>query len=114
MLLCPTAHAEPWTPTQQAIGAVALAATVIDFGQTRWIAIHCNTRERLNCVGEQNPILGKTPTVGMVNLYFAVVPIGAFFVADHIEHRTLFLAIAAGLEIAVTAHNARVGFRMSF
>lgn len=110
------AKADDWNTTDKLLGGVALAATAIDFGQTRWISEHCNAQERIDCHGEDNPLIGKHPSMGRVNAYFTVVPIAAFIIADNIssEHRLVFLSIAAGIEVAVTAHNAHVGYHMAF
>lgn len=107
---------DDWNTSQKMIGGAALAATFIDYGQTRWIAIHCNDRERVNCYGEINPLLGRHPSVGRVNTYFAIVPALEFVIADNLssEKRTVFLSAIAGLEIGITAHNAHVGYRISF
>jgi hypothetical protein len=112
-----SAFADDWTLPQYSLGAVALAATVVDYGQTRWIAENCHEPIRKGCYGEVNPILGRHPSIGKVNAYFAIVPATQYLIADGLlsgTRRTAFLGVIAGLEIAVTAHNAKVGYRMSF
>ena len=104
------ALAQDWDKTDLTLGAVALTATVIDWGQTRTIA------KNPHLYHEINPILGRHPSVGRVDAYFAGVIVGGAVVAHLLpgQYRKWFLGGVAVLEIAVTAHNKNIGIGISF
>lgn len=104
------ALAQDWDKTDLTLGAVALTATVIDWGQTRYIAKHPQLFH------EKNPILGLHPSVGRVNTYFTGAIVGGAVVAHLLpgQYRKWFLGGVAVLEIGVTAHNRHIGIGVSF
>ena len=57
--------ADPWTRQDVALQATYATLHVLDWGQTRYIADH--PREHY----ERNPILGRHPSRGRVDAYFA-------------------------------------------
>ena len=93
------AHADDWNTTDKLLGGIALGATVLDYGQTKWVA---ECKNRTGC-SEGNPLLGAHPSVSRVNGYFVIVPVAAFF-----------LAAAAAMEVTIVAHNYHVGAHFSF
>jgi hypothetical protein len=109
MLLCSGAQAQ-WTDEQKTLGAIALAATVIDYGQTRYIAKNTWTHH------ESNPMIGRYPSLGKVNQHFIILPIATYLILDNIssEHRTWALRALAVVEIGFIAHNYSLGLRTSF
>jgi hypothetical protein len=101
---------EPWDGTDKALGAAALTLWAVDFGQTRYIA---NNPDRFY---ENNPLLGKHPSVSRVNNYFIGVGIAGYLLADHLSsaNRKMFLATFAVIELGVTRHNRYVGIKIDF
>lgn len=110
LLLLPVLARAQWTPEDKAAGIAAAAFTTIDWAQTRDIARNGNQFYELN------PLLGQHPSIGRVNNYFAGALIGgtalAFALPENERH--WFLNGTAVLELAVTAHNAKIGVRMNF
>ena len=112
LLLAPTlaAAGEPWDGTDQALGAVTLTATVIDWGQTRSIAKHPEQWR------ETNRVLGEHPSAGRVDAYFIGVIAATALLADWLvpRNRKLFLGAVAAVEFAVTARNRSLGIKIAF
>jgi uncharacterized protein YfiM (DUF2279 family) len=108
LAVCFSAHADDWTTEQKALGAIALTATVVDYGQTRGLVLdHRN---------EGNRVLGKHPSMGKVNAYFAAVSVLGYLVADNLssDNRTTFLVLASGIEIYQIGQNKYLGCRIAF
>lgn len=106
-----TTHAQdPWDTTDKVLASVALTATVIDWGQTRYIA------KNPQQFHENNPILGEHPSVGKVNTYFVGAIVAGAVVAHYLpsEYRKYFLGGVSVLEIGVAAHNKHIGIKVSF
>lgn len=99
-----------WTDEQKALAAVSMAATVVDYGQTKWIA------ESRGIWNEHNRCLGMHPSPAAVKNYFIAAPIVSYLILDNIssERRTLALRFIAAIEIGVVSHNYSVGVRTSF
>ena len=103
-----SAQAEPWTTEQKVLSATYLTAHVIDWGQTRSMVINGG-------YGDNNPILGKHPSMAKVNTYFLVVPIIGYYALDAFpKNRTGILGFLNAVEILQVAHNYRIGVRVSF
>lgn len=104
----PASAADPWTPEEVQWAQTLASATLIDYGQTRGIAKGAGW--------EANPLLGRHPTLGRVNVYFGLVGLGSFLIADNLSGaaRLNFLRIASYVELGVVAHNAYLGYRVSF
>ncbi len=110
MLWCGSAQAEPWTLEQKQIGAVMLAASIVDYRQTLTIA-HSNGYWH-----EYNPILGYQPSQRRVNIYFALVPVLAYVALDYMpsDTRTTVMKIAAITQLVFVGRNAYLGIGMRY
>ena len=104
------ARAQPWTLDQKQIGAVMLAAAVIDYGQTMTIA-----RSR-GYWHEYNPLIGYHPSQMRVNIYFAVVPAVAYLALDALpsDTRTTAMKILAITQLGFVGRNAYLGIGMRY
>ena len=113
-LLAPMSAFAQWTPEQKTIAAVAVAATLVDYGQTRWIAVNCPSRS--NSCYETNPVLGRRPSLSRVNEYFSITPVIGYFVTDALpsEWRTRFLYSFTSVEIVITQRNYKLGYGINF
>lgn len=96
---------QPWDTGDKVFGGVALAATLLDWRQTLYVARHPET------LGDMNPALGRHPSIGRVNNYFvATIAFEGF--AAHLmppKYRKLFLAGSAVLEINLLVRGATLG-----
>ena len=103
------AQAAEWDTEQKAMGAVLATVTAVDFLQTRFIATHPEFYER-------NPIIGKHPSIGRVNNYFALSYLIGFLVLDALpsEYRTAALKAGIVLETVVVGHNMSIGVGLRF
>jgi hypothetical protein len=102
-------HAQ-WTSEQKTLAGVALVATAIDYGQTRFIAKNTWTQH------ETNPFMARYPSMGSVNTHFIVLPIATYLILDNIssENRTWALRVISAVEIGFVAHNYSLGIKTSF
>ena len=109
MPLLQDAQAAAWDTEQKAMGAVLATVTAVDFMQTRFIAANPEFYER-------NPILGKHPSIGRVNNYFALSYLIGFLVLDALpsEYRTAALKAGIVLETIVVGHNMSIGVGLRF
>jgi hypothetical protein len=114
--------AEPLTPTDQwdqtdkVLATVTLTATLLDWGQTRYIAKHPQPDPNRDPYHEKNPILGKHPSTAKVDRYFVgAIAIGGL-IAHHLpsRQRKYFLGGVAVVEICVAARNRSIGIGFSF
>jgi hypothetical protein len=101
---------EPFDKYDYAGQAVVTGLLITDFGQTKYASEHPNLYY------ETNPILGKHPSVGKVELYFA-----SWIVADALVSyalpkpwRTLWQLGTIGVEVAVIQNNYRLKVGWSF
>ena len=111
LVLAPTiALAEPWDATDRALGVAAVSALVIDWGQTRDIV------KRPHDYEERNPLLGKHPSMGRVNLICAGSIAATLLTADWLtsKNRKIFLGTITAIELTVIGHNKNIGLRVSF
>jgi hypothetical protein len=121
-----------WTPdaradTQKEV--IAESLLLMDWAQTRDIVRHQSSCEASHglplvdiaraCQGgyyETNPIIGKSPSMGKVNTYFATVMLGHYLIdwqlSDVNQDRFEWATIA--LEAAVVLHNRHIGLSMKF
>jgi len=92
---------------------IALALTIADWGQTLDISEKC--QKDFN-YWESNPILGRCPSRGKVNTYFAITTAAAYAFAKYgpEEYRGVFTVLWTSLEIAVVGHNAYIGYKVKF
>ena len=99
-----------WTPADKALLATSTALLIVDWGQTRYIA---KNPDRFH---ELNPILGRHPSVGRVNTYFATAIIGNYLLADWLgpTNRKLYLGGITALETVVVIRNNGIGIKVAF
>lgn len=98
-----------WTTADTTREAVYLGLHVADWGQTLGIAESPNYYE-------SNPILGRNPSRGEVNRYFAVTAIGHAAVAYLLPHeaREVWQYTTIGMEAGIVARNYNVGIEFNF
>ena len=111
-LAAPAAIAgEPWSSGERALGAAAIGALAIDWGQSRWIQRHPEA-----LFYEKHPFLGSHPSVGEVDAYFAGAMLGTVVLADWLSPtwRRRFLAGVTVVELAVVGRNANLGIRVAW
>lgn len=96
-----------------AIPLIALLQ-LADYGQSKWAAEHCPTSP-LNCY-ENNPILGKHPSVGKVGWYFVGETAGIFAIRAALPSpwNTRYEWFVIGYSLSTVDHNAHVGIKVSF
>jgi hypothetical protein len=115
LLLCPLIPAQPWAAapwetTDVVFEGVYLTLHAVDWGQTLDIA------SRGDRYHERNPLLGRHPTRGEVNTYFALTAAAHVALAHWLEppYRAYFQLFTIALEASVTAANYRIGLRTAF
>lgn len=94
---------------RQTITSVLIA---VDWNQTLQIADEC----RFDIRHERNPILGKCPTHGEVNAYFATYLISNYLIARALpkDYRSAFQYIYIGHQAHTVNHNISVGLHFKF
>ena len=99
-----------WTTADTVRQGVFTGLTVIDWAQTRYIAKHPVE------FGETNGILGKEPSVGKVNNYFATAIIGHAAISYILPPawREGWQYVWIGIEGQKTYHNYSIGIKLSF
>lgn len=94
--------------TNRQIGYTVLH--MADWSQTRYIARHPKEYH------EVNPVLGRHPSVGKVNTYFAVTGLANIWVSGALspKYRKWWQYFCIGFEGGVVAHNASIGIKFDF
>lgn len=110
LLVSLSATAREWTEEEYAWGAAALLFTAGDWATTRNM-----TRRYNQGYYEQNVILGKHPTTGQVDRYFAIsIPV-VFLLLDNLdEYRKPALIGITAVEAAMVGHNLHIGLKLQF
>ena len=99
-----------WTGEEKAWLGTAAAVTVADWATTRDLSRRYNEGYY-----ENNPILGKHPSTGRVDLYFVSAGLLGYAIADNLdENRKLFLQAWTAVEIFYTNRNLGIGLKMKF
>lgn len=103
-------QAASWTAQDTALVGIGEALTVLDLGQTRYIARHPAQYQ------ETNAILGRHPGDARVDTYFAAVLLTNLLVPYLLPQqcRTIAESVYIGVEAAATSGNYRVGIRTTF
>lgn len=98
---------DPWSEVQQASGIALGTLLLVDYLQTRQIA------KQPEIYHETNPVLGRHPSLGAVNAYFAGAAIIGYLALDALPSDMRSWALGAGivLELAVTSHNNTIGLK---
>lgn len=107
---CSAVAGDAWSEDQLRMGAALAAATVVDWAQTRYIA---DNPDRFH---ETNPIMGRHPSIGRVDRYFATSVLVGAVVLDALpsEYRDYALKAGLVLEVLVVSNNARIGVGVKF
>ena len=101
--------AEDWTREDSYRQAAIAVLQVVDWGQTRYIAKHPEFHE-------VNPLIGKHPSIGRVNNYFAIsIPANAAISAlIPSKYRTLWQTGRLMVQVSLVSYNKGVGIGMEF
>lgn len=107
---CSVVAGDAWSEDQLRMGAALAAVTVVDWAQTRYIA---DNPDRFH---ETNPIMGRHPSIGRVDRYFATSILVGAVVLDALpsEYRDYALKAGLVLEVLVVSNNARIGVGVKF
>jgi hypothetical protein len=110
MLIPMSVNASDWTKTDTAVQLGYTALHVMDWGQTISIA-----KDKVKWY-ETNPILGRHPSQGRVNLYFASTLIGQAAIAYILpkEWRRTWQIAWIGIEASYVYKNYKVGIGVRF
>ena len=110
LLVIPGCAHDPWTKEQIALQSAATAFTVVDWGQTLDIA------KKPNEYIETNPVLGKHPSEGRVNTYFAIATLGQIAIAHILpdKWRKRWLGANIMVEGYFVQGNYKLGLRVNF
>lgn len=102
---CATSFGEKWSSSDTARQLAANALLTTDWGQTLYVADHPGK------FYETNPIIGRHPSRGRVNRYFAAANILHPLISASLkpEAREYWQYITIGLESGVVAHNINIG-----
>jgi hypothetical protein len=109
----PALPAEPWTSTDLALEAAFGAALLADWLQTRQIP---RTPDAPGGLEETNPILGRRPSAGRVNGYFAAAGAAHLAIAALLPRpwRSVWQTTTLGLECLTVRSNLALGLRLTF
>jgi hypothetical protein len=112
VLLCVAQPASAWSEadTRREVGYLTLHA--IDWGQTLDIAEQCGHTNYY----EHNPVLGKCPSRGDVNTYFALTAIGHYAVSRALppKWRKRWQYVTIGVQVGAVANNIKIGLEVKF
>lgn len=99
-----------WDTTDHLLLGVAVTSLIVDWSQTRYIAHHPEQ------FFETNQYLGRHPSAGEVNTYFAAYTIITVAVARTLpsRYRKWWLAGISLVELDAIRGNVRLGIRMNF
>ena len=109
VLLAQPAHADEWTDEDTIAEAAYLALHVIDWGQTRNMALR-------DGYYEHNPALGIKPHSDRVNLHFAAGAVLHPLVARALPRpwREGWFTLSIIVEAGIVAGNHRIGLKVDF
>jgi hypothetical protein len=98
-----------WSTLDKTLLVASTATNVVDWGQTRTIAMNPDQWR------ERNPLLGDHPSVGRVNTYFIsrliLIPVLAHYLP---EYRTAILSLWLAIGVGYSGHNHIIGLRMTW
>jgi len=121
--------AKDWTTADTMRQAAVTALFVVDWGQSRWIARNgfreftfrnpdTAAKEEITITAEAfhetNPILGRHPSVGRVNNYFAAMIVGHAAISYVLPPawRQAWQYVYIGYELKTVTHNRSIGVRI--
>ena len=109
-LVC--AQTREWTTEENRWLAASTAMLITDWAQTRTLVREINTpfnKTRITPYHETNPILGRNPSMGTVNLYFVSVIGLNYLIAEQLDqHRKHWLMFTTLFEIDQVHKNASI------
>lgn len=112
LFLSRSASASDWTATDTALQATYIAATVLDWMQTNWVARHSDEFHEV----EAAQFIGRYPSVSRVNTYFpsmiAINTLAAIIL--HRPYRTGFQLYFIGNELRAVDKNHSLGIGMQW
>lgn len=99
-----------WTNDEKLWATASTAVIVADWATTRDL-----TRRYNQDYYEHNPLLGKYPSTGRVDAYFALaVPIN-LLIADQLDdYRKHWLIGVTAVEAVLVGHNLHIGLKLQF
>jgi hypothetical protein len=102
-----SAFADEWVPADKYREAAFMTLHTVDWLQTRTISKH-------EYYYEQNIYLGKHPSTGKVDKYFAATAIAHYLIADRLspEWRKAFQYVSIGISGGAVLNNVSLGIRM--
>ncbi len=107
---CASTFGEKWSKTDTNREILWQGVNVIDWGQTRYIAKHPEKYQ------ENNPIIGKHPSTGAVDIYMAssalLHPIAAAYLKP--KYRKWFQYITIGMSGGCVLNNVNIGVKIGF
>ena len=104
------ADSREWTKEEKLWGATAGALLVADWSTTRNMTYRYHEDYY-----EQNPLLGRRPNAGAVNLYFLAVTPAVFLAADYFsDYRKEILQATSLIELIMVGNNLRIGLKFQF
>jgi hypothetical protein len=99
-----------WSGEEKAWLGTAAAFTITDWATTRDLS-----RRYREGYYENNPILGKHPSTGRVDLYFVTAGLVGYAIADNLDqNRKPFLQMWTAVGIFYTNRNLGIGLKMKF
>ncbi|MEK6748520.1 MAG: hypothetical protein AABY83_04860 [Pseudomonadota bacterium] len=101
-----------WTGSDSAFEAAYLLTHVADWGQTRDIAVRCESGRYF----ETNLVMGRCPNIASVNTYFvstALLHMGASYLLPA-PYRRIFQTGTIGMQIGYINNNANIGLNLRF
>lgn len=131
---CQAEWPKKWTTTDTAWEVAYTVVAYIDWGQTRWMSRQ-HDQKGITYDGqvvdisttpvEQNPFLGRKPSEGKINSYFAIglvahplisaiLPEKEKILGYNVPVRGVWQSLSFTLEAAVVAHNFNIGVRGNF
>lgn len=100
---------DPWTKEQKVMQGASIVLRTMDWGTT------LDMVDRPEYY-EANPVLGKHPSKGNINTYFAASMLLNYVLADYLpsKTRTYWLGLNIAISAVCVGNNYNIGLRMNF
>ena len=99
-----------WSESEKTWGIVTANLLLLDYATTRDLSHRYNEGYH-----ENNPILGRHPSTGQVDLYFVTAGLATWLIADNLDgHRKTFLQAVSAIELICVGNNIRIGLKVRF